>query len=171
MTKLSQSFIHAQIISRLKNKDSFRFKVIGNCMQPLIQKGDWVLIEPCFNRLKFQPGDIVLIDRGMDFVIHRLIRINTSEIISRGDWARFPDPPAKLDQVLGHVVEIEKHGYRFPLNHPFIRIFNRINYFISSQYRKCVLSIISGLSVFGVRADARNTHLPRFIKIIRKKFI
>ncbi|MBE0684907.1 MAG: S24/S26 family peptidase [Anaerolineaceae bacterium] len=105
-------------------------------MKPLIQKGDWVFIEPSSNRLGFQKGEIVLIDRGMDFVIHRLIRINGSEIITRGDWSRFSDPQVKLEQILGQVIEIEKHGYRIRLNHPLIRIFNRIIYSFSFFYRK-----------------------------------
>ncbi|PKO04488.1 MAG: hypothetical protein CVU41_16670 [Chloroflexi bacterium HGW-Chloroflexi-3] len=139
MTKSMQSFIHAQIISGLKNNDSFRFKVTGNCMKPLIYKGNWVFIEPILTDPGIQKGEIVLIDRGMDFVVHRLIRINDSEIIAQGDWSKFADHPVKIDQVLGYIVEVEKHGYRLRLNHPFVRIINHSIFFISSLYRKFYL--------------------------------
>jgi signal peptidase I len=136
MTKSMQSIFHAQIVAGLKNNCPIRFKVTGNCMKPLIQKGDWVLIEPIIAEVGLQVGEIVLIDRGVDFVVHRLIRINESEILTHGDWSRFPDPPVKFEQILGYVVEIEKNGYKFRLNNPFVRIINRINNFISSLYRK-----------------------------------
>lgn len=109
-------------------------------MKPLIQKGDYLIIEPFNPKLGFQPGEIVLIDRGVDFVVHRLIRINDSEIITRGDWSESSDPPVKIEQILGHVVVVEKHGYRLRLNHPFVRIIHCIIYFISSMYQKFYLT-------------------------------
>ena len=109
-------------------------------MRPLIQKGDWVSIEPCITQLGLQPGEIVLVDRGVDFVVHRLLRINDSEIITRGDWSELSDPPVNIEQVLGHVVEVDKHGYRLRLNHPFVRIIHCIIYFVSSLYRNFYLN-------------------------------
>ncbi len=140
MTKSMQSIFHTHIIAGLKKNNSFRFKVTGNCMRPLIQKGDCVLIEPCITQLRFQPGEIVLIDRGVDFVVHRLHRINDLEIITRGDWSELSDPPVNIEQILGHVVEVEKHGYRLRVNHPFVRIIHSIIYFISSLYRNFYLN-------------------------------
>jgi signal peptidase I len=136
MTKVTQAIIHAQIISGLKEKDSFRFKVTGNCMWPLIQKGDWVFIEPILTDPRIQTGQMVLMDRGMDFVVHRLVGINHSEIITHGDWARFPDPPVKRERILGKVILIERGWCRLRLTNPFIHLINQILYFISSVYRK-----------------------------------
>ncbi|MBW6475199.1 MAG: S24/S26 family peptidase, partial [Anaerolineaceae bacterium] len=114
MTKLSQSIIHAQIASSLQEKVTFRFKVTGNCMWPLIQKGDWVFIEPFLTDPGNQIGEIVLMDRGADFVVHRLVRINGSEVITRGDWSKLPDPPMKREKILGKVIFIEKFRCRLP---------------------------------------------------------
>lgn len=140
MTKSMQSIFHTQIIAGLKKNDFSRFKVTGNCMWPLIQKGDWVLIKPCTTQLGLQPGEIVLVDRGVDFVVHRLLRVNDSEIITRGDWSGLSDPPVNYEQILGQVVEVEKHGYRLRVNHPIVRIIHRILFFISSLYRNFYLN-------------------------------
>jgi len=139
MTKSPQYIIHAQIISGLKENDSFRFKVTGNCMWPLIQKGDWVFIERILTDTGIQIGEIVLMDRGTDFVVHRLIRINDLEIISQGDWTRIPDPPIKKEKILGKVILIEKCWCKLRLKNPIIHCINRILYCISSQYQKIYL--------------------------------
>lgn len=136
MTKITQSIIHAQIASGLQEKDTFRFKVTGNCMWPLIQKGDWVLIEPVVMDPEIQIGEIILMDRGVDFVVHRLVRKNGSEVITHGDWSKFPDPPMKREKILGKVTLIDKSWCRLRLTNPFIHCINRILYHISSQYQK-----------------------------------
>lgn len=134
MTKVTQSIIHAQIISGLKGNDSFRFKVTGNCMWPLIQKGDWVFIEPILTDKEIQIGEIVLMDRETDFVVHRLIGINNSEIITQGDWSKFSDPLMKREKIIGKVILIEKSWCRLRLMNPIILRFNQILYIISFLY-------------------------------------
>ena len=140
MTKSTQSIIHAQIISGLKAKDIFRFKVTGNCMWPLIQKGDWVFIEPFVNKSELQTGEIVLMDRGTDFVVHRLIRINNTEIITQGDRSKIPDPPMKREKIIGKVILIEKSWCRLRLTNPIIHSINRILFCITSLHRKSYLN-------------------------------
>jgi signal peptidase I len=140
MTKSTQSIIHAQIVSGLKEKDTYRFKVTGNCMWPLIQKGDWVFIEPFLTDPGNQIGEIVLMDRGADFVVHRLIGINNSEIIAQGDRSRFPDPPMERERILGKVILIEKSWCRLRLTNPIIHCINRILFCITSLHRKSYLN-------------------------------
>jgi signal peptidase I len=136
MTESTQSIIHAQIISSLKENDILRFKVTGNCMWPMIQKGDWVIVEPILTDPGIQIGEIVLMDRGVDFVIHRLVSINNCEVITQGDWSRSPDPPMKREKILGKVIQIDKSWCRLRLTNPIIHCFNRVLYCISSLHRK-----------------------------------
>jgi len=140
MTKSTQSIIHAQIISGLQAKDIFRFKVTGNCMWPWIHKGDWVFIEPFVNKSELQTGEIVLMDRGTDFVVHRLIGINNSEIITQGDRSKIPDPPMEREKILGKVILIEKSWCRLRLTNPIIHCINRIFFCITSLHRKSYLN-------------------------------
>jgi signal peptidase I len=136
MTKFTQSIIHTQIIAGLKNNETFRFKVTGNCMWPIIRKGDWVIVEPILTDTGIQIGEIILMDRGEDFVVHRLVRINNCEVITQGDWPRLPDPPIKREKILGKVIQIDKSWCRLRLTNPIIHCINRVLYHISSQYQK-----------------------------------
>jgi hypothetical protein len=136
MTKVTQSTIHAQIILDLKEMDTFCFKVTGNCMRPLIQKGDWVSVESVLTDPGVQTGEILLVDRGADFVVHRLVGINHSEIITQADRSRLPDPPMKREKILGRVTHIKKGCCNLRLKNPIIHRFNQILYIISSLYRK-----------------------------------
>lgn len=140
MTKSIQAIIHARIVSGLQEKDPFRFKVTGNCMWPMIQKGDWVLIEPFRTDTEIQLGEIVLMDRGADFVVHRLIGINNSEIVTQGDWSRIPDPTMKKERILGNVTFIEKSWCRLRLTNPLIHLINRILFCFTSLLRKLNLN-------------------------------
>jgi hypothetical protein len=136
MTKVTQSTFHTQIISGLQEKDTFRFKVTGNCMWPLIKKGDWVSVESVLTDPGVQTGEILLVDRGADFVVHRLVGINHSEIITQADRSRLPDPPMKREKILGRVTHIKKGCCNLRLKNPIIHRFNQILYIISSLYRK-----------------------------------
>jgi signal peptidase I len=144
MTKETQSIIHAQIVSRLMENDIFRFKVTGNCMWPLIQKGDWVFVKPILTDPGVQIGEIVLMDRGVDFVVHRLVRINKSEAITHGDWSRLSDPPMNREKILGKVIQIEKNWCRLSLTNPIIQYINRVLCCISTLHRE--LFIYKGAS-------------------------
>ncbi len=136
MTKFTQSIIHTQITAGLKKNETFRFKVTGNCMWPLIQKDDWVFVEPIHTDPGIQIGEIVLMDRGEDFVVHRLVRINNCEVITQGDWSRSPDPPMKREKILGKVIQIDKNWCRLRLTNPIMHCINRVLYCISSLHRK-----------------------------------
>lgn len=140
MTESKQSILHDQIIASLRIKESFRFKVSGNCMQPLIQKGDWVIIAPLGIDRTLHQGEIVLVDRGVDFVVHRIVFSNDSRIITRGDWTGSFDPPAKRENILGQVVLIEKHWCKLRLTNPIIHLINRTFFYLASLYQKNISS-------------------------------
>lgn len=75
-----------------------------------IQSADWRSVEP---------GDIVLVVRNEEMVIHRLLRIvalpGGSQLILRGDALPHNDPPAQASELLGKVCRIErKHRIIFP---------------------------------------------------------
>ena len=59
--------------SDLSPGDSVRFEVVSNSMQPIMKRGDGIIVEiaalPEISR-----GDIVLIQRESDYLTHRLIR-------------------------------------------------------------------------------------------------
>ena len=131
-----QAVLHSQIISSLKQNHQSRFRVTGRSMRPLIQKGDWVVVEPLTADSVLLPGEIVLIDRTVDFVVHRFIKKNKDVIFTRGDWSRSFDPPVKHEQILGRVIVVEKRCCNLRLSHPLLKIVNRLIIYASFLYQK-----------------------------------
>ena len=113
-----------------------RLRVTGNCMQPLIRKGDWVTIDPLPAGFLPSVGDIVLVDRGIDFVIHRVIQKSGEDIITKGDWTKTPDPPINQSQLLGRVATIEKHWCKLDISHPIVHLLDGFCFRISTLYQK-----------------------------------
>jgi signal peptidase I len=134
MKQLSFSFHSCVVASLLENKHT-RLRVIGSSMQPLIQKGDWVIINPYIGDDEPKLGEIVLIDRGVDFVLHRISKINNQEIITKGDWTKEPDPPVNKKQIIGYVTQIEKSMIKIRMSSPITIIFDRILFQFSTLYQ------------------------------------
>jgi signal peptidase I len=128
---LSSSTLHSYILVSLSQNKLARLRVSGSSMRPLISRGDWVDVEPYFGGTEPQVGEIVLINRGTDFVLHRIIRLTGQEIITKGDWSRTPDPPVSVNQVIGYVVQIEKRWIKIKMNFPVIRIVTQVIIYLS----------------------------------------
>ena len=81
-------------------------------MWPLIRSGDIVHIAP---GKEYEPGDIVLVERGQSWLLHRLLRIEENggerQLILKGDAFSIEDAPVSSSQVLGSAYVIE-HGSR-----------------------------------------------------------
>lgn len=127
---------YRKLIANIPENGLVRFKVTGNCMQPLIQKGDWVIVDLLPAGHSPKVGDIVLIDREIDFVIHRAIQKSGEYIITKGDWTKTPDPPIKQTQLLGRVATIEKRWCKLNLSHPFVHSLDGFCFRISTLYQK-----------------------------------
>lgn len=84
---------------------SHRFKVRGDCMQPLIEDGDEVqLATPGTSLL---PGQIVLARVGAELLCHRLLKISETTCLVAGDQdLRLDELP--LADLVGRVEEIRK---------------------------------------------------------------
>ncbi len=76
-------------IKRLLAKGTpFDLKIDGTSMEPYLKIGDYVRIQ-CGDR-NFEEGELVLIDWGDTFVIHRLI--NRQNMLTKGDNLNTVDP-------------------------------------------------------------------------------
>ncbi len=95
-------------------KDGYKvkvhFTVNGDSMFPLIRKGiDVVTLLPVFRTLKV--GDIVLFKArrlGGDYVLHRIIEISGSTVLTRGDNCLRPDEWLNQYDILGIAVSIQR---------------------------------------------------------------
>lgn len=80
----------------------------GVSMEPYLKDGDPLLMRKV-SPASVQEGDIVLIYREGDPVLHRVIRKDTTStgvmrLVTRGDNTRGPDAPVSADEVRGRLV-------------------------------------------------------------------
>ena len=77
------------------------FTVRGDSMAPTLQDGDQVRVVPS-NPSKLQPGELVMyVDAGSQIIIHRVVRVEGTTLIAKGDNRRHDDPPVPVERVLG----------------------------------------------------------------------
>ena len=100
-----------EISDLLLRSEVFRFRVASWSMNPALQKGDRLTLEPA-SPAELQVGDLILFhDQGRLFC-HRLVTLDTAgpvpRIITKGDAATGCDNPLQPDQVLGRVVVVTR---------------------------------------------------------------
>ncbi len=85
-----------------------RVKITGECMSPLIRKGDWVLV----NAGQTRPvnGQILCIQKDEKVIVHRLLEARPEDMITKGDRSATFDSPTQPSSVIGIVVAVERNG-------------------------------------------------------------
>ena len=92
-----------------------RLRVSGSSMTPLIEPGDVVLVR----HVKLEDlrrGDLILVEQGGSFLVHRLVAADVHGVRTKGDNASHADLPVVPQDVLGRVVGVEKSGKRIELD-------------------------------------------------------
>jgi signal peptidase len=87
--RLPKLFGYAQII------------VISGSMKPDIEAGDLIIIK---EQQEYRDGDVVTYRSGPVLITHRIIAINESGIITKGDANNAADEPVLLSDIEGKVV-------------------------------------------------------------------
>lgn len=80
-------------------------KVVGISMLPTIKNNNYLLV--CKSS-KYLIGDIVcFVDNRGDFIVHRIVKVYESSIITKGDNNEFCDPEVSLNSILGKVLFVK----------------------------------------------------------------
>lgn len=88
----------------------------GLSMWPFLRPGQRVVVEP---RRPLSVGDLALVELGGSLVLHRVIGLSGSRLVSKGDHNPRPDPELDRAAVLGSVsggrlgtlvARLSKHG-------------------------------------------------------------
>lgn len=85
-------------------------------MWPTLKAGDLILIEGV-KKENLKIGDIVVyqnMEQGKGFTVHRVIKINDQNFITRGDANAVSDKPVKYNKLIGRVVYLGNHPFRMP---------------------------------------------------------
>jgi signal peptidase len=91
---------------------------LGSSMYPTLRVGDGMKIVP-YSTGKIQAGDVVVFrsSDGEKNIVHRVISLSSSGIITRGDNNPEPDTvPLTPDDIMGRVVSVNR-GYKTVIIH------------------------------------------------------
>mgnify|MGYP000157704985 CR=1 FL=1 len=86
--------------SSIERGKRVRFIVKGNSMYPFIKAGEKVEIERVG---KIRIGDVVLLKRKNEFLLHRVLFVFRNFVITKGDRSPFIDHPSQIKNVIGKV--------------------------------------------------------------------
>lgn len=89
--------------------------VEGTSMEPTLQTGDVVIVVRRVKLSDLSVGDIVVYRRGSSLIIHRVVSLGPSDVVTKGDnnWA--PDPPVPYEAIVGRVLSVGGSTFRIPL--------------------------------------------------------
>ena len=95
------------IVDLLARGHAVRFRARGHSMHPIIRCDDYLLVEPA---ARIEPGDVVLTLAERGLTAHRVVRVDESQVLTRGDNAPDFDPPLDRSRILGRVTHAEREG-------------------------------------------------------------
>jgi len=83
------------------------FNVATGSMEPTISENDIILTKKQKN---YKVGDIVTYEKNGSYITHRIVEINNSGIVAKGDANNTTDAPIKRGVIIGKVIKIIKNG-------------------------------------------------------------
>ncbi len=101
-----------------------RLTVTGNSMRPLLQAGDGVVVQS-IDPLALRPGDMIVVQRGGEWITHRLVVVDERGWHTHGDATCYGDEAASAAQIVGRVIAIERNGQTIDLRQPRWRAVDR----------------------------------------------
>ena len=130
---------HSILRDELARGNPITVSVGTSSMSPSIHSGDSVLVAPATPD-NLRGGDLVLIDSGEAFVVHRLLAMKrgngTGLALTRGDGVRRFDRPVPVDRIVGRVLKIHRTNGVTDLSSPAHRCGQRVAawYFLWQGY-------------------------------------
>lgn len=99
----------------LQNGQSVRLKIISGSMDPLLQIGDTVVVEPVGEgQLPHHIGEIITYVNGETLFTHRLIECDGQTFQAASDRTGALDPRLSVKTVLGRVIARERREITLP---------------------------------------------------------
>jgi signal peptidase I len=129
-----------------------RLTVTSDSMRPLLRAGDRVVVQP-IDPQALQPGDVIVVERGDEWITHRLVTVDEHGWHTHGDNTRYGDEAASAAQIVGRVSAIERNNQTIDLRQPRWRMIDRrINRVQRVQLRVFAAARASGRAQHGLAA-------------------
>ena len=92
----------------------------GGSMRPFLPDGTAVMVHPLRGQAP-RVGEIILVPRGNDVALHRVIRLEEGRVVTRGDACAAEDPPVPIPSIRGRAIHAVRKGRSLPLDGPGMR--------------------------------------------------
>jgi hypothetical protein len=92
----------AMLRDSLRSGEPIEIRACGLSMWPRLDDGAVVRVEPCLGD-GLRSGDVVLFERGGRLLLHRVLRVARSRVLTKGDACVDPDGWVPRHQVLGRL--------------------------------------------------------------------
>lgn len=89
--------------------------ITSGSMWPVLKKGDLVFIKGIHSKEEIQLDDVVVYRNPEGFTIHRVIKLNENNLITKGDANNISDAPVKYEDVVGKAVTLNEKILRIPV--------------------------------------------------------
>ncbi len=109
---------------RAGDSGALRLRVSSDSMRPLLRMGDEVIVQRV-DPHTLQPGDVLVMQRGGDWITHRLVAVDEHGWHTHGDNTRYADEPASAAEIIGRVIAIERETQTIDLRQPHWRTIDR----------------------------------------------
>lgn len=107
-------YLAPRLLVRVLNTDHPMAAVTSQSMYPDLKRGDLVFIQGVDKPDDLQVGDIIAFEDGDGFGIHRIVYIDGTTIVTKGDANLSADDPINFDQVIGRTLTIRGRLAKFP---------------------------------------------------------
>lgn len=87
-----------------------RLRVFGRSMAPTLSSGTQIEVRPLIGRPR--RGDVVACASRGRLVVHRVVRVEGSQVVTQGDASPAPDPPWPIGDLLGSVALPQRGAVR-----------------------------------------------------------
>ncbi len=112
-----------------------RLTVTSDSMRPLLRTGDVVVVESS-NAAALRPGAVIVVQRGAEWVTHRLVMVDEHGWHTHGDNTRSIDEAVSADEIIGRVIAIERGALTIDLQQArWAAVERRINRLQRGQIR------------------------------------
>jgi len=115
--------------------------VVSDSMEPTLSKNDLIVVK---KKKDYYVGDIIVYKVNNKLVIHRIVRIEESEVITKGDANEFEDKSINMDDIYG------KLDFSIPV------VGNIVSFFKTSYGGISVIFIIVIIFVYSCRIELKN---------------
>jgi len=88
--------------------------ITSGSMWPALKQGDLIFIQGTSSKTDLKVGDIVVYQNEKGFTIHRIVSLNETTLITKGDANNVEDSPVDYKEIIGKTVLISGKVLRIP---------------------------------------------------------